>query len=187
MIKIYKKSEKAIKEFKSETRSLNLRQRKLYVMIDGKRTSTEIANILNASNVLDMIIGLEKQGFIVDVNQPNQIAALSVASVNFNKADVYADEDEGLEAEHLAFIKTYLIEQTQMHLGLMGRELEQWITSVNSASELKSFISRWHMAIRESKNGRATADELMQVVYHHIKNPILVQTSQLAVEPIVIR
>ena len=62
----------------------------------------------------------------------------------------------------------------------MSREIEQKIALVQSADDLKACIARWHMAIRDSRNGRTVADKLMERLAHLMANPPQARASEKA-------
>ncbi len=53
----------------------------------------------------------------------------------------------------------------------MSREIEQKIALVKNTEDLKPCIARWHMAIRDSRNGRTVSDKLMERLAHLMANP----------------
>ena len=165
MNKVYIKSNNAIKEFEQGNRSLSLKHRQLLIMVDGRRTDGEIAKIFNSQNVIEMLVDLLKLGFIVDIHETKSSAKNNHHDVNVTKAK------DSLSSEHIALVKTFLIEEAQMQLGLMSRDIEQKVNLVQNTNDLKSAISRWHMAIRDSRNGRTVADKLMERLAHIMANP----------------
>lgn len=162
MQKIYTKSDAARIEFQQGNRSLSLKHRQLLIMVDGKRSAIEIAKIFNSDLVIQMLLDLEKLGYISSDKNPKQ----------FNISEKQSNPDaKKLSDQHLIYIKTFLIEESQLQLGLMSREIEQKIALVENSDDLKSCIARWHMAIRDSRNGRTVADKLMERLAHLMANP----------------
>jgi hypothetical protein len=168
---VYIKSSKAKKEFEDGNRSLSLKHRQLLIMVNGQRTSSQIAQIFNSELAIKMLSDLEKLGYVV--------AAGSDEKLNTNTTQARS-VDDSLSQEHLVFIKTFLIEEAQLQLGLMSREIEQKIALVQNSDDLKSCIARWHMAIRDSRNGRTVADKLMERLAHLMANPPQARASETA-------
>ncbi len=164
MNKVYVKSDRAIKEFEQGNRSLSLKHRQLLIMVDGRRSDVEIAKVFNSNSVVEMLVDLEKLGYVVNANTPHQVKSHN-DGYNKNQTEVQLSQD------HLVFIKTFLIEEAQLQLGLMSRDIEQKIAMVQNTKELKSAIPRWHMAIRDSRNGRTVADKLIERLAHLMANP----------------
>jgi hypothetical protein len=164
MNKVYVKTVKAVNEFEQGNRTLSLKHRQILMMVDGKRTNSELANFFSSRNALQMLLDLEKLGFLMSAdvakNQP----------VN-NQSNPTKPTEDSLSIEHLTFIKTFLVEEAQMQLGLMSREIEKKIVEVQNSDDLKTCIARWHMAIRDSRNGRTVSDKLMERLTHLLANP----------------
>ncbi|PKO93050.1 MAG: hypothetical protein CVU15_04225 [Betaproteobacteria bacterium HGW-Betaproteobacteria-1] len=151
---VYEKTASGIDEIAGAQRRLKLRQRQVLILIDGKRTLNEITQSLPRLTVAEIIEELAAQGFIQDPNRPKTSPHVIEPAPN-------APE---VSAEQLAETKNILISSTTEHLGLMGRTMVEQISTASSYEQLKACISRWHMAIRESKGGRMIADELMSKV-----------------------
>ena len=171
MSTVYVKSDRAVKEFEQGNRSLSLKHRQLLIMVNGKRTNSQIAQIFNSDHAIQMLTDLEKLGYLIPAGAGQKLDS--------NKTQVNALEDN-FSLEHLVFIKTFLIEEAQLQLGLMSREIEQKIALVQSADDLKACIARWHMAIRDSRNGRTVADKLMERLAHLMANPPQARASEKA-------
>lgn len=73
-------------------------------------------------------------------------------------------EERPLDSGTLAAIKVILSISAKEHLGLMGRTMVEQIEKIRDRAQLMTAISQWHMAIRESKSGRATASVLIEEV-----------------------
>lgn len=151
---VYEKTASGIDEITGNQRRLNPRQRQVLILIDGKRTLDEIAQCLPRLPVTDIMEELASQDFIQDPARPRTTAHRIEAASNTPE----------ISAEQLAETKSILISSTTEYLGLMGRTMAEQISTASSYEQLKACISRWHMAIRESKGGRMIADELMSKV-----------------------
>jgi hypothetical protein len=161
---IYVKSDRAIKEFEQGNRSLSLKHRQLLIMVNGRRTNGQIAQAVNSEHAIQMLADLERLGYLINSNSTKQVTTHKETRATQSKS-------VELSRDHLVFIKTFLIEEAQLQLGLMSRDIEQKIALVNNADDLKSCIGRWHMAIRDSRNGRTVADKLMERLAHLMANP----------------
>lgn len=158
---VYVKSERAVKEFEQGNRTLSLKHRQLLIMVNGRRTNSQIAQAFNSEQAIQMLADLEKLGYLINANLVKQ-------AIKHKATQVKSVE---LSRDHLVFIKTFLAEEAQLQLGIMSRDIEQRVASVQNADELKSCVSRWHMAIRDSRNGRTVADKLMERLAHLMANP----------------
>lgn len=153
---VYEKTASGINEITGTDRQLGPKQRQVLILIDGKRSLEDIANSLPRLSIADIIQELESQSFIQNPK----------ASKTFNSKITFSQNDVPLmiSEEKMAETKNLLISSTTEHLGLMGRTMNEQIQSATSYEQLRTCISRWHMAIRETKGGRMIADELMSKV-----------------------
>lgn len=161
---VYVKSDRAVKEFEQGNRTLSLKHRQLLIMVNGRRTSSQIAQAINSEQAIQMLADLEKLGYLINANLAKQ-------AIKHKETQTTQLKSVELSHDHLVFIKTFLAEEAQLQLGIMSRDIEQRVASVQNADELKSCVSRWHMAIRESRNGRTVADKLMERLAHLMANP----------------
>jgi hypothetical protein len=162
MNKVYVKSNLGVREFEAGNRSLSLKHRQLLIMVNGLRTDGDISRMYNSDSAVQMLLDLEKLGYVMPAG---------AAQKPFENRIQASPVEYALSHEHLAFIKTFLIEEAQLQLGLMSRDIEQKVTLVQNSDDLQSCIARWHMAIRDSRNGRTVADRLMERLAHLMANP----------------
>lgn len=179
MEKIYLKSPKAIIEFEEGNRTLSLRHRQLLLMIDGTRTTAELTKLFSNIDASQMLHDLEKLGYLVDKNSTVNEKS-STAKNNDSNQDSEKELLDTISSDHVAFIKSFLITELEIQVGaMMSRDLISKIQKVTDSAELKPCIARWHMAIRDSKNGRTISDELMGKLHHIIANPPRVPSSKM--------
>ncbi len=168
---VYAKLDKAVEEFQHGNRTLSLKHRQLLILVNGRRTSNQIATMFHSETAVQMLADLEKLGYVEPIQaQQNKIETPKKEPV----------QNASLSREHLVFIKTFLIEEAQLQLGLMSREIEKKIALVQNDEDLNHCIARWHMAVRDSRNGRTVADKLMERLAHLLANPPQVKVSEKA-------
>jgi len=153
---VYEKTASGINEIAGTDRQLTPKERQVLILIDGKRALEDIVNSLPRLPVSDITQELESLGFIQNRK----------ASKAFNSKIVVSQNETPLiiSEEKIAETKNLLITSSTEHLGLMGRTMNEQIISATSYEQLRTCISRWHMAIRETKAGQMVADELMSKV-----------------------
>ncbi len=151
---VYEKSISGLQEISHPERKLNARQRQVLILIDGKRTQDDLGKYLNKLKVAEIIGDLERLGYIRDSKKPKY-------SIDLQKDESVSPD---LSPEKIETIQNIMIESTNESLGLMGRSVVEKIRAANDYDQLKSCISLWNMALRESKRGHAAANELMRQV-----------------------
>ena len=151
---VYEKTAAGIDEISGDQRRLGPKQRQVLILIDGKRKLAEIEQSLPRLAVTEIVEDLAAHGLIQDPQRPLIITPKPATAAEMAEPS----------AERLAETKSILISSTTEYLGLMGRGMAEQISCASSYAQLKACISRWHMAIRESKGGRMIADELLSKV-----------------------
>ncbi|CAG0958511.1 hypothetical protein MTYP_00593 [Methylophilaceae bacterium] len=157
----YEKSLAGIQEITHPQRVLNARQRQVLILIDGKRSQDELEKSLNRLNVAEIVSDLERLGFIHDPAKPKAAFVPSQDRVELPE----------ITPRQFTAVKSLMLDSTAEHLGLMGRPLVEQIKGVESHEQLRSCISRWHMALRESRNGHSLANDLMKQVQTALNAP----------------
>ncbi len=180
---VYEKSFSGQQELNNSQRALNARQRQVLIMIDGKRTQDDLARYLQNLDVAEIIADLERQGYIHTPGQRNpaakntatssatpapQAPASNLTTPTAPLASAVSDDGRPLDSGTLAAVKVILSISAKEHLGLMGRAMVEKIEKIQDRTALLAVISQWHMAIRESKSGRATASVLIEEVHQLI-------------------
>ena len=180
---VYEKSFSGQQELNNSQRALNARQRQVLIMIDGKRTQDDLARYLQNLDVAEIIADLERQGYIHTPGQRNpaakntatssatpapQAPAPNLTTPTAPLASAVSDDGRPLDSGTLAAVKVILSISAKEHLGLMGRAMVEKIEKIQDRTALLAVISQWHMAIRESKSGRATASVLIEEVHQLI-------------------
>lgn len=172
---VYQKSYSGMLEISGSQRVLNLRQRQVLIMIDGKRTQDDLEKHLNHLDVAEIVADLEKLGYIHDPASPAAKPAASaippaapVAEPVMVEADAIAAAEPAPEpsgdAGQFIVLKDVLVSSAKEYLGIMGQGITQKIEAAKDMDQLKSYVSQWHMAIRESKLGKPIAGVLMEQV-----------------------
>ena len=157
---VFAKTEIAIEEIRGNTRRLNARYRQVLVMVDGKRSQDNLENFFVHYDVPSILTKLEHNQFVETIEQQSQrINQLKAANdLSYSKS---FNQRIFLEPKVLWPIQHLMAENTKQHLGILGKGLMTKIHAIEDYNELMSFMSQWHMAMRESKTGRYEVKELM--------------------------
>ncbi|HSH97127.1 MAG TPA: hypothetical protein VK954_02445 [Methyloradius sp.] len=170
---IFEKTPAGLAEINAENRALNVRQRQILILIDGKRSSDELQAGLKNTNVLEVLLELETLGFVVDVDKkPAIIEATDIAAISevITTPTAYTlDTEIHLNEDQVNTVKEILLSSTDEYLGIMGRSMKSTIITATGYLQIKACVSQWHMAMRESKLGRVVAGNLMEQVQATLK------------------
>lgn len=157
---VYEKSLIGWEELQSSQRVLNLRQRQVLILVDGKRSTGDLEKALQHAQVGEIIAELEQLGFISPIGatrvQPKSVTNATPPEKN--------PDSLALSPRQIEAIQLLLIESTDQYLGVMGKALRDKIAHAENDSQIRACISQWHMALLESKSGRGNAHQLLQEV-----------------------
>lgn len=169
---VYEKSALGYNEFTNNRRTLNVRERQVLLLVNGVRNMEELEKFFKKELLTETIIKLELEGFIYPANSQ----ANKVVEQNNNIFSRFLDtqsETPPINQAKLAAVKSILLEASDDYLGLMGRSIKEKIEKCDNEADLRNCISKWHMAMRESKLGRESADFLMEQIHQTLENKIL--------------
>jgi len=170
---IFEKTPAGLAEINAENRALNVRQRQILILIDGKRSSEDLQAGLKNTNVSEILLELQRLGFIRLVEQkssiPEQDESAIPAEVITTPTAYTLDTEIHLNEDQVNTVKQILLSSTDEYLGIMGRSMKSTIITATGYLQIKACVSQWHMAMRESKLGRVVAGNLMEQVQATMK------------------
>lgn len=169
-IMVYEKSEIGRNEFINEKRTLHSKERQVLLLINGIRKIEDLEQFFKKELLFETIQKLESNGYI----QPSQ-GRVSEKEPSFTTQSFFNAENANtpIDPAKINAIKTILIEAANDYLGLMGRGIKLRIEACSNEVELRSCISSWHMAMRESKLGRESTSFLMEQIHQTLENKML--------------
>lgn len=145
------KSEKGLAELASGAFGLDLKARQVLILADGRRTLQQLQQLRPGLDVASIVQRLGAEGYLTGV----LAAATPVASTQAIAASAT------LAPETLAQVQAIIIDSTRSHLGLLGGDLIRKVQAARSLEQLKGCIAQWNMALRDSRLGRAVADQYL--------------------------
>ncbi|AZN37998.1 hypothetical protein [Iodobacter ciconiae] len=159
--RIYIKTNQGQKEIAKRSGSLSARQRRLLILIDGTKSSSELAGLLAEFELSAKLDKLASLGLIQLKNQalPEKI------NTNIKQAPAAPQSSRALNIDPLLLeqAKKLMAESAQCCLGIMARSLIEEIKQCNT-NNCKLTIARWNMALRQSNKARSHADQYMDAV-----------------------
>jgi len=156
---VYEKSAIGFNEFIDKNRTLNVRERQILLLVNGERSLEDLGKFFKKDLLINTIRKLESTGYILRANQQQQTIQFtqSVIDTQATKAPICKRK--------LAAVQEILVRACDDYLGIIGRSIKLRIEDCENEIDLKSSISNWHMAMRESKLGRETASFLMEKIH----------------------
>lgn len=138
---VFAKTAKGQEEVSRRVHGLDVRQRRVLIVIDGQRSAGAVASILAADDVGQIIPSLAEQGFIAQKNT----GPLPVALPGENPME---SEDALRDA------KEFMISVAHSCLGLLAADLITRIERVERTAQLPPVVGYWAAAIRDSRFGK---------------------------------
>jgi hypothetical protein len=148
---VYAKTAKGRSEVALRGMGLSGRQRGVLIMLDGHKSCAALAPLMPAGQVACIV----EQLLALDLIARCDAAAPAPAA----SGTVAAESSDDLDR-----IKGYMVTIAQTHLGLLAVEVVERIERAADAAQLRAVVGHWHMALQDSKRGRATAEEHLREV-----------------------
>ena len=171
------KTAKATDELKSEKRSLSMLQRRALLLADGMRSSDEIRASLNRPDSAELLYLLIRQGYLSeDADKRSALPHAGSAHIQAAKpfpapavappapAPAVEQDTRPLAPEVRQRIEALIRHSSERHLGLFACGILDELAAADSEVRLRGCISRWHVALIESRGGRDMAAELLAEV-----------------------
>jgi len=146
------------------------------LLVNGVRNVDELEKFFRKELLTITLDKLMSDGYI---HQFNSISSLSkngtpshstLSTLSFITS---INDEIPIDSAKIAAIKTILLESTDDYLGLMGHNIKVCVNSCNNEYDLRSCISMWHMAMRESKLGRESTSFLLEQIHQTLENKML--------------
>ena len=147
------------------------------LLADGTRDSDEIRASLNRSDSAELLYLLIRQGYLSeDADKRSTLPhsdSLRTPAIKQSPAPVTAmpapsaaieTATRPLAPEMRQRIEAIIRRSSESHLGLFARGILDELAAADSDARLRGCISRWLVALIESRGGRAVAAELLAEV-----------------------
>jgi hypothetical protein len=154
---VHRKTAAGRAELASRSADLSPRQRQLLVLVDGRRSDGELAALIGREALAELLAALRALGLVVSADQASGARTEPV----LNASAMAEPAPVALPGERLEAIRALMKDSARRHLGLLAQEVHLVIEQASCAHTLRAAIARWHLALRDSRNGHAEADALL--------------------------
>ncbi len=124
------------------------KQRQLLRLIDGKRSLAQISIMMPGRDLVLELGELRQQGFLAQAPRAETAAPSAAATL----------------PAHWHEASAYMQHQALESLGVMSHPIILLLEKVRDAAAARTAVARWHMALRESRNSRETANTHLEHV-----------------------
>ena len=133
--------------------SISGKQSQILRLIDGQRNLNQLAIMLPGRDLMAELTELAAQGLLAGPQ------AKSTGPAAGKVDDAGGPLPEGWRAA-MVFMK----DQATQSMGVMAHPIVALLEKARDSAAARHAVARWHMAMRESRHGRDTADEYLAVV-----------------------
>lgn len=181
---LYVKTDKGREEIETRASGLSARMRRVLILVDGQRSVADLMSQTGLSLDADALLDeLEVQGFIArsgsvstavvqampvpaPVVPPAVVSEVRPAvSVPVPPTPVASPPQyEPVSLDDLVVMRKLMLDSARLYLGLLGADVIRQLEVANSEEKLRACVTRWHLAMRESRQGRMFAEALFQEV-----------------------
>jgi hypothetical protein len=139
--RVYTKTVSGRHEVSQRSAGLTSRQRTALIMLDGQRDARVLESLMPADQVAPILAAL----IALDLITSETPSAAPAAS-----------------ASPLAAIKAELVHAAEVYLGVMAADVVARVRQADDAPQLLRVLGHWHMALQDSKHGKAAAQALLE-------------------------
>lgn len=163
---VFTKTPKGQEELTARTGGLTPRQRRVLIMVDGKRTVDELREMLQTDDLQHTLGLLEEDGFIEVAGLKDKKGVVQVApnealpAINaFRPIPNPPNKDEMEKARHFIenTLKTFCGPFAHLHI-------VEAVYAAKSHEELRWQFDPWFNAIVQTREGRRRAEELREML-----------------------
>lgn len=154
------KTAAGVDEISTRQRGLPPRLRRLLILVDGRRDHSELAALLGGEAVAAQLEELAEAGLVA----PAGAAPQSPAPQPEHVTPKPAAPEPMLSPLQLEHAKALMTDSAHRYLGVFARPLLASIAAAADHRALKSVSAAWHMALRDSRDGRGEADHLLHTL-----------------------
>jgi len=157
---IFIKTAKGQAEITARSDALTHRQRRVLIMVDGKRTVSELSTLLQAADLQQTIGMLEEEGHIVSAGQHSTGAVRPVAPEDLPADPAFRTLPTPPKAQELEMARNFIINSLRsLHGHYANLSIITDATAATSHDELRQQFSHWLHAVIQTREGKRQADE----------------------------
>lgn len=161
---VFAKTEKGQEEMEKRTDGLNLRNRRVLILIDGKRTVDELRSMNNDEQLPGTLATLEEGGYIKAAEVATIAYPVNPATIDSTAPPpppVFRDITDDSDPANLAKARNFMINTLKTFVGALGNtSLLNRIEKCQTHEALRATFDEWYRAIGSSREGRREAEGL---------------------------
>ncbi|NMG42723.1 hypothetical protein GPA22_03110 [Aromatoleum toluvorans] len=158
---VFAKTAKGQEEFVSRSGGLSPRVRRVLILVDGRRTVSELRELVAADDLTHTLGSLEELGMI-EVSRPESASAAGQEPVEpLPSITAFRELPAARNARELEMARNFMINTLKNFCSLYGPiSLMSNINSADSHEGLRDLYPEWYRLIVDSRSGRRRAEDL---------------------------
>jgi hypothetical protein len=161
---VFAKTEKGQEEMEKRTDGLNLRNRRVLILIDGKRTINDLRGMNNDEQLPDTLAALAEGGYIKTAEVAAIAYPVNPATIDTSlplPPPAFRDISSENNPENLAKARNFMTNTLKTFVGALGTSsLLDRIGKCQTHETLRATFDEWYRAISSSREGRREAEGL---------------------------
>jgi hypothetical protein len=158
---VFAKTPKGHDEIISKSGGLTPRQRRVLIMIDGKRTVDELRSMLQADDLQHTLGMLEEEAYIDMARVTIEGRGAAVPAVQLPSITAFRDLPESIDPVQLQQARNFMMNTLNAFVGALGTSaLLDKIENAPDHATLRKHYDEWYHAIVMSREGKREAESL---------------------------
>ena len=161
---VFAKTGKGLEEMEKRTDGLNLRNRRVLILIDGKRTVDELRSMNTDEQLPGTLAALEEGGYIKAAELAAAVYPVNPATIDATlplPPPAFRDITDESDPANLAKARNFMITTLKTFVGALGTSsLLDRIGKCQTHEALRATFDEWYRAIGSSREGRREAEGL---------------------------
>jgi hypothetical protein len=160
---VFRKTAKGTEEMASRTQGLTPRVRRMLILVDGKRTVSQLRELVAADDLTHSLSLLEETGLIEMISAPSSTAGSSVSSEPVPPVNTFRDSPPPHDPMRLQMSRNFMTNTIKVFFGTVGTSaLLTRIEEATSLEQLRECYGSWHHLILSSRDGRREIESLRE-------------------------
>ncbi len=157
---VFAKTPKGQDEIASRAGGLTPRQRRVLIMIDGKRTVDDLREMLQADD-LQHTLGLLEEEAYIEMIRATDAAGKTTSASPLPSITAFGDLPDGTDSVRLQQARNFMMNTLNAFVGALGTSsLLDRIENAGGHPELRGLYDEWYHAIVMSREGKREAEAL---------------------------
>lgn len=164
MAVIFAKTERGYTEIVQRSGALSPRVRRVLIFVDGRRSVSELRDMLHYDDLQHTLGLLEEEGYIEMIGVAGGDEGMEPAAalpVSPPPDTPFRLHPPGGDPVRLQKARNFMLNTLNAYVGALGTSsLQDRVEAARNPAEMRALFDEWYFAIVSSRNGRREAEQL---------------------------